>query len=910
MNAGLFTRQGGAIPLRGVEVEGEVFGAHARVTVRQRYHHDGPRPVEAVYTFPLPADATLTGFSMTCEGRRFEGVVKEREAAFRAYDDAIVAGHGAALVEQERPNVFTASVGNLLPGEETLVELVYVQRVSVDEGSLRWMIPTLVAPRYIPGSTAGDRTGHGDHTPTDRVPDADRITPPRAAAVPYGLRLDLTFDLGREVRVESPSHSLAVTYEGARARVRFAQPEVALDRDVVITARGTGNGLTATTGIAAHRVAGADGYVALSMVPDLYGLGADAASAASVVFLIDVSGSMEGDSIREARSALRLCLRHLRAGDRFNIIAFSSSYRAFERDPVTFDERTLARADQWINALEADGGTELLEPLTRATAMAEDGVVVLLTDGQVGNEDEILRAVLKRRGAASTRVYSFGIGTNVSDALLRNLARETGAAVEFIHPGERIDEKVVAQFARAVAPRITNVSVKFRNVEVGELAPARVPDLVDGESWFVLGRYSAGGGGIAELTGRYRGEPFTMTLPLDLPETCERPVVAALWAAERIRDLEDTKVEGRRADTMKQRIVELAVAHGVASRFTSFVVIEQRTGDRRANAMPETSVVPVNLPAGWAMFDAERDEAEAPRANRSGGRGGAARKRAAPPVGGRAHATPAASMGPMPPPPTFAPAPKVVAPTTIPAAPRPAAPPAPAAKPVAAKGGFASRLFSSIFDSKADAAPPKEEVADRAIDLPAAEAFASADDEAPEADEGLAMDFMEREESLDAPEPAPVVQPSKSAAPVARDKAKKSERAKEPVEELGALFARQLASGLWDDASLSGSVEARTLRATARVLVRLVSEGVDTTHALYGTPLRKALEAVAAAVKGLFATEARLCEVALGAALILATGARTRGALTAAIVAAQCPDLEARRADQGALRAWVLTATP
>src|SRR5690349_20304616 len=170
-NAGLYTTDDRPIPLRGVEVTGEVLGGHAQVTVRQRYQNAETKPVEAVYTFPLPSDATLTGFAMTCAGRRLDGVVKEREEAFRDYDDALFAGHGAALLEQERPNVFTASVGNLLPQEETVVEITYVQRVPADEGALRWSVPTLVAPRYIPGKPAGDRTADGWTEPTDQVPD-------------------------------------------------------------------------------------------------------------------------------------------------------------------------------------------------------------------------------------------------------------------------------------------------------------------------------------------------------------------------------------------------------------------------------------------------------------------------------------------------------------------------------------------------------------------------------------------------------------------------------------------------------------------------------------------------------------------------------------------------------------------
>ncbi|HSP78315.1 MAG TPA: VIT domain-containing protein, partial [Myxococcaceae bacterium] len=236
MKAGLYTQEGTQVPLQGVEVSGELLGGHARVRLRQRYRNAESRPVEAVYVFPLPSDATLSGFSMECAGRRVHGVLQEREQAFRTYDDAVTAGHGAALLDQERPNVFTAQVGNLLPGEETLVEVEFLQAIQVEEGCVRWALPTLVAPRYIPGSPQGDRTGHGAAEPTSRVPDADRMTPPVGDAR-YGLSLELLVSLGREVVVESPSHALDISPAEGGLRVRLAQPQVALDRDFVLTVR-------------------------------------------------------------------------------------------------------------------------------------------------------------------------------------------------------------------------------------------------------------------------------------------------------------------------------------------------------------------------------------------------------------------------------------------------------------------------------------------------------------------------------------------------------------------------------------------------------------------------------------------------------------------------------------------------
>ena len=588
------------VALHGVAVTGDVLGAHARLCIRQRYRNEEKRPIEAIYTFPLPSDAVLVGFAMECAGRRLESEVKEREEAFHLYDEAISKGHGGALLDQERKNVFTANVGNLLPDEETVIEIAYVQRLAADEGALRLMIPTLVAPRYIPGTPAGDRTGHGAAQPTTRVPDADRISP-AIGNVSYGLSLDVVFDVGGPVSVESPSHAITLRTDTAgRVQVGMKNDDVALDRDVVLLAsRTSGEG----AGIVADRRGEGEGTFALTVVPDLFRGNRPASTDA--VFVVDVSGSMQGASIEQARSALRLCLRHLVEGDRFNVIAFASHHHAFRPSLVPFTQRTLEEADRWVAQLQANGGTEILEPLLAATAALTDTrrerIVMLLTDGQVGNEAEILSRMLDKPGKLEKiRAYTFGIGTNVSDLLLRELARRTKGAAEFIHPGERIDEKVTAQFARAVAPRVDDVSLKLVGVDAGELAPGELPPLIDGEPWVVYGRYEEPGVGRAEIRGTSLGEPFVLEVPIGLPAHESRPALPALWAASRIRDLEDGEegLSGRRAEAQKARIIKLSVTHAIGSKYTSFVVIEKRSGDRRSHGMPEARPIPVNAPAG------------------------------------------------------------------------------------------------------------------------------------------------------------------------------------------------------------------------------------------------------------------------------------------------------------------------
>ena len=606
MKAGLERRDGAggetaAVPLLGVEVRAEVVAGHARAVVRQRYRNDEPRAVEAVYVFPLPSRAIVTGFVMEIGGRRLEGEVHEREEAFAYYDEAIAAGHGAALVEQERPNVFTANVGNLLPGEETILELEYVEPLVSDEGAVRWAVPTVVAPRYVPGAPAGDRTGHGTADPTTEVPDADRVSPP-LAGVAYGLAVEVVFDLGAPMIVTSPSHALQVTRDGDRSIVHLAERHVRLDRDLVLTAvpERVAEGAAPLATVVAHRH-GENGVFALTLLPDLEGGQVRRAGGTDVVFLLDRSGSMGGASMPEARSAAKLCLRQLREGDRFAILAFDDRVDAFAPELVPFTQSTLQRADAWLDSVDARGGTELTAPLLAAADLAPNGAIVLLTDGQVANEDAVLTSFLARRGKGSARVYTFGIGTAVSDALLLALSDRTGGASEQIHPGEPIAAKVIAQFARATAPRIVDLRVSFRGVDVAEMAPAEPVAIVDGEPFTLFGRYAAPGRGAVEIRGTLDGAPFYLDVPFDLPSEAERPMLEKLWARARIVELSRAALTSRRAEVQKERIIALAKKHRLSSKHTSFLVVEKRTGSRRSHATPETRVVPVSPPAGWTM---------------------------------------------------------------------------------------------------------------------------------------------------------------------------------------------------------------------------------------------------------------------------------------------------------------------
>lgn len=870
---GLSTNAGVPVPLKAVEISGEIVAPHVMLRVRQRYVNVEAKAIEAIYTFPLPAEAAVVGFAFESGGRRVEGVVREREEAFKQYDEALVQGHGAALLDQERDDVFTCAVGNVNPGEEAVIEIAIVARTERAGEALRLKIPTLVAPRYVPGAPDGHREGHGVAEPTDRVPDADRISPQISPTgeVDYRATLALAVHAGEGAEISSPSHAIVVTRAGAIAHVAFAVGAVALDRDLVLSIEAGER--APIEALVAHREGEAPGYVALTQVPDL---GARPAKASlSVVFLLDRSGSMGGDSIEEARRALRLCLRHLREGDRFSILAFDDSVESFAKEPVPLTARTLAQADAWIASVEARGGTELLAPLLEAARLARDGVIVLLTDGQVGNEDEITKAVLGDAGnPCRARIYSFGIGTNVSDALLRKLARGTGGAIESIHPGERIDEKVVAVFARAIARRVRAVRVGCEGIELDELSPmpdGALPDLVDGEPWTLFARYAKPGVGKLELRGTLEGEPWLQIVPVELPSAASTPAVPKLWARERVRDLEAQTLTGRRAEAMKARLVALGVEHGLATRYTSFVAIELRSEDRKTRDAAQARPVPVNAPAGWAMFE------RPPVLQRQG-----------------MHMQMRASAMAYPPP----------APSAMPFSPAfsaGAAPPMPPPMPMSpspARGGSgaaplkkrARRVLDSLREAFGGApSPPSSPPAGAASG-----GYGAPITGAPPPPQDAAFDLGESldERSASMPMPAP----------------------KGGADDPWSIVERQQLSGLWiDDApggrdgrdGRDGDVDARAARATIEALIRLLGGGITTAHPLYGEPVRKAIEALLLLLPRLTRAEDRgLRTRALAIAWLATEGKRARRGVRAAIEAL-APELAARLDDEIALRAEV-----
>jgi len=408
-----------AVPLTGVKVRVKARGPFARVSVSQQYENREKVPIEAVYAFPLEEGSAVCGFTVLLDGKRIEGRVLSKDQAFEHYDVAMMDGHGAFLLDQDRPDVFTASVGNLLPGRSATIELTYLTELVPEGNGVRLSLPTTISPRYHP---AHRRDFEG-------MTDIERLSPPISPeGTPYRLDLEVTADLLTPVRiVESPSHKIRSEITGTIVRTTLIGDEGALDRDFVLRLEAVEP--FQPVSLQARDEEG-DRYALVSFRPELPVLAERAP--VEVVFLVDCSGSMRGSSITEAKRALLLCLQSLLPGDRFNVVRFGSRHQKLFEQSMAYGDQTLTRGRDSANRMDADlGGTEILRPLKEVLeAPAEHDLprrVVRLTDGQVSNEDEVIRLAREHRDRST--VFAFGIGAGSSSSTPARPSRRRCSAI-------------------------------------------------------------------------------------------------------------------------------------------------------------------------------------------------------------------------------------------------------------------------------------------------------------------------------------------------------------------------------------------------------------------------------------------------------------------------------------------------
>ena len=584
------------VALKHIAIKGTLWGPFGHFMIQHSFGNTGKKPIEIIYTLPLSSKVILENFKVKMGGKVLKSIMKRKEEAEQIYDDFVLDGDSAILLQQHRSNVFSLSIGNLAPQESLTIETKLWQLLDVTKGRIRILFPTVVGPRYIPGVPLGQREGFGWSPPTGRVPDADWITPPVSPnGVPYRVSLDLWIP-GKVREVESPSHPLKVQREENGTRIQFALNERA-DRDVVIYLDfGKDNTNWAILGEGIERKVG---FFSIGPLPSNF---KREDTPKDYIFLLDRSGSMAGEKIESSKRALKLALRMLNEEDRFFIAVFDSTYETFKDEFSEFGEESLVQADRWIDNIEARGGTELYPTLQRALKLGKekqrDNVVVIITDGEVGNEKEIAELFEDFHGKA----LLFGIDTAVNEELFKSILATTSGWVEYIYPGEDLEEKVTLNFQRLFYPEIEEIEFESGDIRVENVYP-RLPAGMnpDGMTSFIFTFE-----GIPQDTIRCRlklsnGEVLEVETPINKGSIDETKLVEKLWVKRKIEKLERTMRKypplSRRAKRIKEKIEDLALRYQLQTKFTNWVAVYER--DNKLIELPEIQVIPQELPRGW-----------------------------------------------------------------------------------------------------------------------------------------------------------------------------------------------------------------------------------------------------------------------------------------------------------------------
>ena len=592
-----------AAPLVSTDVRVEVTGPVVRTTVTQAFDNPGRGWLEGVYAFPLPDDSAVDRLQMRIGERLVEGRIRERAAARAEYRDAAAAGKRASIVEQQRPNLFTARVASIAPGARIAIRIEYQQALAMKDGAWRLRLPTVVAPRYDPGR---EIVGPGP-LPVLMPATAGAVSPVVATGgdrdahrVANALSVGVHLDAG--VPVTTPTSSThAIRVERAAPNLyRIALDAAAIaDRDFELQwSPSPGEHPAGAFRVERHE----DLHYGQLILAPPGSAGADVPRIArETTFVIDTSGSMAGTSFAQALRALRYGIAQLRPGDAFNIIRFSSDHDSLYAAPRPFDEASRREALAWIDRLRAEGGTEMRGAIEQALSAPATpgrvGQVVFMTDGAVGYEAEMLALIERRLG--SRRFFTIGIGSAPNGWFMRKAAAAGRGSYTYVNRVEDVEARMAELYAKLGRPMLTGLQLRFDGAQ--PIDPVSLPgELYAGEPIVVRARF-AGTPTAAVVSGNVGAIRWESRVEA---AAAEGSGLHAAWARQRIEALGDESARAgadrTELDALRARVRDLGLAHHLVTAYTSLVAVDV-TPVRPADAPVQPAAVPTRLPAGWEL---------------------------------------------------------------------------------------------------------------------------------------------------------------------------------------------------------------------------------------------------------------------------------------------------------------------
>lgn len=562
------------VALQSVNIEADFNNLLCEVNICQKYKNLESVNIEAVYTFPLTLGAVLLDLTIKTRTKVLKGTVTGKSEAEDRYEDAITDGDTAIMLEQVDPGLYTMNIGNILPEEEVEITLTYAELYKWQDDSLRFLLPTTIAPRYGNPESVG--------LEPHQTPEYDLL-----AENPFSITVT-AMGLLAEAFFECPSHSVQIEKVSDKTIITLKSGENPMDRDFVLNIRSTSKEKSYT--MVGPDV---DGHVMLASFQPRFP-NVDHPSPRCFTIVVDCSGSMGGDSIAQARIALNEILNLLRPHDLFNVIRFGSHYSMLFSAPVKAENQNLMKARNLLEVLDADmGGTEIGKAVAAAVkikaAKKFQKDVLLITDGEVWDWEAVTDMVK----TSGVRFFTVGVGNSVSEAFVRQLAEVTGGACELVSPNEGMVDKIVRHFKRIYYPRAEKISLKWpEGAEM--MIPSKLNTAFDGDTIFAFARFRKRPGGNVTLTAQIEnGETLTQVATPSGDSACDNTAVipgtlARMAAAAEMKSLSDSR-----------KLSEIAIKYQLISRYTNYLAIDVKADKEKAADLPVLRKVPQMMAAGW-----------------------------------------------------------------------------------------------------------------------------------------------------------------------------------------------------------------------------------------------------------------------------------------------------------------------
>jgi Ca-activated chloride channel homolog len=589
-------------PTLATDVNISVSGILSRTKVSQKFQNNSKDWVEGIYVFPLPENAAVDHLRMRIGDRIIEGQIKERSQAKKQFQAAAQSGKRAALIEQERPNVFTTSLTNIAPGESITVEIEYQNTLNYREGIVSLRFPLVVAPRYIPGSLDADEKAATSNGQSPLIEDAHRISPlvldesePKRNHVNLSIKLDAGFSIQD---IQSTNHTIKKNkITDQQYTIRLASDDAPADRDFEITWRSVPDSMPRSAVYTEHK--GDKHFALITLFPPTAPLATSVRLPRDVVFVVDTSGSMDGASLDQAKSALKMAVRRMSNNDRFNIIQFNDETSALFGEEQPASEKNLKVACRYINTLEANGGTNSLPALS--TALNDDAKpgrirqVVFITDGSVGNEDHIFSLIKKRLG--KNRLFPIGIGSVPNSHLMTKIAEYGRGTFTYIGDISEVSTKMGEFFSRLENPVVTDIKTRWPEGFVVDTTPSVIPDLYQGEPLVIVAAMDETATGPLQIDGLFSGQTWSQTVNLENQQS--EKGIGQVWARRKISEHMGLLRGGASEEAVREAVLGLALEHSLITKYSSLVAVDVTPG-RTAQFMYR-QLIPLNLPNRWSQ---------------------------------------------------------------------------------------------------------------------------------------------------------------------------------------------------------------------------------------------------------------------------------------------------------------------